>query len=149
MNLYHYSLICFGFCSFFIGLLIWLKRRDPIGKTYFIFSIFNSIWGIGIAFLISDQATYSSALLSVRIADGAATMIPITWLHFVLYFTHHERKYRKILVPLYVLSVAMLISAATPWFIPTVKPSYYFLFYKHPGPIFHDSQQVAFSMIPP
>ncbi len=48
MKPYGFSAPRFGFCSFFLGLLIWLKRDDLIGKTFFIFTVF--IGGRGVLF---------------------------------------------------------------------------------------------------
>ena len=67
MNPYNFAVLFFGFCAIFIGVLVWLRRLDEIGKRYCIFSVCSGLWGIGFAIEIGGATSYEIALLSVRL----------------------------------------------------------------------------------
>ncbi len=133
MNPYNFSLLFLAFCSFFIALLIWLRRRDRVGRIYFIFSTFVAIWGASFSFTISDNASYQAALFSSRLAHGAAGLVGITWYHFCLVFTDQFEKHKKIIVGSYIFALIILSFAFTPWFIPRVAPAVGFKHYTQDG----------------
>lgn len=148
MNPYNFSLLCFGFCSFFVGLLILVKRQDAVGKSYFVLSIFYALWGTIIGINLSQSTSYDSALLATRLANGAAVFIPVFWLRFVLIYTENNSKfYRHLLKSLYFLSVFILCFVLTPWFIPKVGPIVGFSHYAQPGIIFHLYTFMFFSTV--
>jgi hypothetical protein len=105
MNPYNFCLLFFGFCAFFISLLIWLKREDFIGKIYFIFSTLVSIWAIGFAIMLRRDVSYSAALNSGRIAQASAIFVPVMWVHFVAVYVNKMERVVKLLKILYVLAL--------------------------------------------
>lgn len=142
------ALLFFGFCTFFIALLIWLKRRDHVGKRYFIFSLFVSCWAITEAIQLGWDLSYEAALLSARILNALAVFIPVTWYHFILIFTDGVVVQRKVLVFLYGLSILIDCFAFTPWFVPRVAPILGFPWFTRTGPIYHLLTLMFFTVVP-
>jgi len=135
MNPYSLPLLCFSFCSFLLGLFIWFKRNDFIGRIYFVFTFFISLWGLffGICWGYNDISDKSLFLL--RISDVFAIFIPPTWLHFVFAYTERKNK-GKILAGLYGLSFSLSIFSFSKFFIPAIKMTSLNLVFVVPGLIF-------------
>ncbi|MDD5217382.1 MAG: ATP-binding protein [Candidatus Omnitrophica bacterium] len=120
MNIYIISTLFFAFSALIIGLLIYLKRRDSLGKYWCLFCVFNCIWGTGYALQMSYQWNYEHVLWVSRIADAAAIFIPVAWLRFVVEFLGLKAN-RKIFVPLYFISTAIFVTSPTAIFIKNLK----------------------------
>ena len=147
MNPYSFSLLCFGFCSLLVGLLIWLKRSDAVGKIYFIFSAFNGLWGISFGIFL-NQHDYHAALFYVRLADTFALFIPATWFHFSLIYTEKVRSYRGILKVFYFLAVLSSFFGFSVMFIPELRPGVGLIYFTSPGWIFHFLLLMFITVIP-
>lgn len=137
MNPYNFALLLFAFGTFFVGLLIWLKRQDVLGRMYFIFSIFVTIWGIGFSVHWNGNISSETALFAGRLADASAVFIVVTWLHCILFFVERVAKYRRILFLLYAFALIICSFTFSPLFIPKVVPSSGFKYYVQAGPLFH------------
>lgn len=139
MNPYNFSLLFFSFCTFFIGLLVWLKRQDSVGKIYFVFCLFVTFWGVPFAWMISSDLSASKALLCSRLLNSMAIFIPITWVHFTMIYTDKYSSFRKhpVLVSFYSMGVMLFLCVFHPVFIPSVSPFSSFDYYTNPGPLFH------------
>ena len=148
MNPYNFSLLFFSFCTFFISLLIWLKRQDDVGRRYFIFSLIVTVWGTNFAILISQSISYQLGLSASRILNAAAVLIPVTWFHFTLIFTGRKNAYKKLLRILYLLAIILDCFAFTDWFIPGLKPVLSFVYYTRPGQLFHIYVIMFFMVVP-
>lgn len=120
MNLFVISILLFSFCSFLFGLMIFLKRKDAQGHVWFLFSLFCCIWGLGYAYQINNDVSYHLALIMTRIGDAAAIFIPVTWLHFIYLFLK-LRIHKKILLFIYGISTALLLTSPFPIFIKGLK----------------------------
>lgn len=148
MNPYSLFVLCFGFCSFLIGLLILLKRPDPVGKIYFVFTMFNSFWGVFFGIFWSFYNSYDKAIFFARLADIFAIFIPVTWLHFAVVYSDTFSKHKKVLWALYGVSVFLGAFGFSGWFIPEVTPSQLSLYFTHPGVIFHVFLLLFITVIP-
>lgn len=136
MTPYNFSVLLFSFCTFFVGLLIFLRRQDSLGKFYFAFSIAVTIWGTVTAIMISPEISYSTALLASRISNIAAVFIPILWVHFVAIYT--KVKFPNFIkMGLYAIAVAIISFSFSPLFIKDVRPILDFKAYTVPGPVFY------------
>ena len=97
MNPYSFSVLSFGFCSLLLGLFIWLKRADLIGKIYFFFTITISLWGVFFSICWAYNDSSAMAMLTIRTADFFAIFIAPTWLHFVLVYTEQLKQFKRFL----------------------------------------------------
>ena len=136
MNLYNFSSLLFAFCYFTLGLLVFLKRQDLIGKTYFATTSFSAFWGIAYAILMSDNLTYSQALLTGKILNTIAVFIAPSWCHFAfVYVDHHRNRWlQKFLIVSYLCAALLSCSTFSPWYITGVSS---FKNYPTPGPLYH------------
>ncbi|HNX69614.1 MAG TPA: ATP-binding protein [Candidatus Omnitrophota bacterium] len=130
MNLYSLVILCFGFCSLLLGLLVWLKREDKIGKRYFGMAFFYSAWAVFIAINLNNDVSPSLGLFMGRLGNCFAIFVPVTWYHFVVTYTDARQK--RFLTFCYI--VAVLVS---PWFIPRVVPMVGFKYYSQAGPLYY------------
>ena len=136
MNPYNFSTLFFAFGSFFMGLFVWLKRNDKIGRSYFIFSLFVTIWGIFISIVFSQSVSYFTALFSARLSDTSAIFIPISWFRFVLAFTERENKYKTTVKVTTFLSFILAVTGFSPLFILSMRSIVGIKYYPVPGPSF-------------
>ncbi len=148
MNPYNFTLLFFSFCTFLIGLLIWLKRPDPVGRVYFFFSLFAAIWGAFFSIMLSQSVSYDTALFCARLAQAGAVFVPITWFHFTLRFTGGIEPWKRLLKGFYVLGIVIDSFAFTRWFVPILKPASGFIYYLHPAFFFHIYTGLYFVLIP-
>jgi len=137
MNPYSLAVLCFGFCSLFVGLLILFKRPDAVGRTYFVFTLFNSFWGIFFGIFWSLYGLYEKAIFYVRVADSFAIFIPATWVHFALVYSGEFQRHKKILTVLYFSSLIIGMSGFSDRFISGLKTSPISLYFLQPGILFN------------
>jgi len=148
MTPYTFSLLCFGFCSIFVGLLIALKRLDRVGYLYFFFSLLIGCWSIIYSQLIVPNNTYESALRAVRLADLFSLFIPSVWFHFCLTYTRDKSKKWLLLMLFYAISAFLTFFAFSPLFIADLKSVAGFRYWAVTGPIFHLLTVFFFTAIP-
>lgn len=68
----------------------------------------------------NPDASYQTALLTSRLANGIAIMIPVTWYHFILIFIGEEEKRKNVLKTIYIFSVCLSFFIFTPWFVSDI-----------------------------
>ena len=148
MNPYNISILCFGFCSLLLGLLVWLKRQDEVGKRYFLMSLAYSGWAIAIAINLNNDISQELGLFTGRLGNSIAVFIPVTWYHFVLVFSGSIRKDRRFLTLLYLISTVIVCFSFTPWFITKAIPMVGFRYYSQAGPIYYLSALIFLTIVP-
>lgn len=148
MNPYNFSVLCFGFCSLLVGLFVWLKRQDRIGKLYFILSLCYAGWALPFSIKISDNISYAAALHAARIANCSAAFIPTVWYHFCLVYTGRSQIHQKLLRLLYCVSLLILTVSYTPWFVTGVRPILSFKYYATPGIFYYLMTLNYFVVVP-
>jgi signal transduction histidine kinase len=148
MNPYNFSVLCFGFCSLIVGLFVWLKRQDDIGRLYFVLSLFYAGWALPFSIKISDNVSYFTALHAARIANCSAAFIPTIWFHFCLAYTGRGQSHPKLLRGLYLIPFLILAFSYTPWFVTSVRPILSFKYYATPG-IFYYLMTLNYFVIMP
>ncbi len=135
MNPYNFALLFFSFCNFFISLLVLLKRRDSIGKAYFVFSIFVTIWGTAWSIVISSNASYDVALFCARLTHGSAGLISVAWFQLTSIMAGRSKKYKKVVYGFYLTAFLTLCFSTTKWFVVGLRPAVGFPHYSRPGPL--------------
>ena len=124
------------------------KRQDGVGNSYFIFSIFVTVWGAGTAIEISQASSYETALLGARIANMSAVFIPVTWFHFTTIFSGTTQRHKKFLFFLYCFALAIDSIGFTPLFIRSVEPTLTFKHFSRLGYLYHVFTIVFFTVVP-
>ena len=148
MNPYNIAILCFGFCSLLLGLLIWLKRQDEVGKRYFLISLMYSGWAIFIAINLNNDVSPKLGLFMGRLGNAFAVFIPVTWYHFVLVFSDRMARRSRFVKLLYGVSIFIACFSFTPWFIPRTTPMVGFRYYSQAGPIFFLNALIFFTIVP-
>lgn len=94
--------------------VLWKTPRSPIGRMWAVLCF--SIAGWAVLFSRSLLCiTPEDSIFYLRVADAFALFIPVTYLHFVMYFTGNLRP-----LPLkfaYLCTGLLLVTVPTPWFI--------------------------------
>jgi signal transduction histidine kinase len=137
MNPYNFSVLCFGFCSLLVGLLVWLKRQDRVGQLYLLLCFVYAGWALPFSIKISDNVSYNVALHAARIANCSAAFIPTLWFHFCLAYTGRSQIHRKLLGALYCVPLLILSVSYTPWFVAGLRPILNFKYYATPGAFYY------------
>ncbi len=147
MNPYNFALLCFGFCTILLAILVFLKRNDQIGKRFLIFSFFCAGWALAIGVNFSDSASDSLALFSSRLGNAFALFIPVSWYHFILTFVEKESFFKRRIKILYLFVFVISLFSFTAWFIPDVR---WIVGFRccWPGPIFLISPLLFFFIVP-
>jgi signal transduction histidine kinase len=136
MNIYSFSLLCFAFSSFLLGLLVWLKRQDDVGKKYIFVVITQAGWAIFLAIHINLDTNYQFILFSARLSHLFSLFIPITWYRFIISYTKGEQNKNFLrIVDLFCLTFIPFIFS--PWFIPKMIPIVGFPYFVQGGPLYH------------
>lgn len=138
MNPYNFSILVFASSGITLALLVFIKRRDLIGKIYFFYFLFIMIWAIGFAVVIATGISYSAALFSTRFSNAAAAFIYAAWYHFCILFIGEGNKHRENLKRFFYVTAGLTALASySPWFIPSMSPKAGFENYGNAGPIFY------------
>lgn len=148
MNPYNFSVLFFSFCSFLIGLFVWLKRQDYIGKRYFFFSLSAAVWGTGYSVMVSGSTSYQVALISARIINASVGLLIAQWIHLTGVICGEHAKFRRLLPLAYAISGFIILSAFTEWFVPCLKPAMSFKYYTRGGPVFNLYTIFYFTFVP-
>lgn len=141
-------MLVFATGTFFLALFVFLKRQDKIGRGFFVFNVFVSLWAIFHGLEISQNVNYETALLLGRLGQGTAVFVAPTWFHLTLIISNKEEKYKKWLILSYLIAILIDCFAFTPWFIPRVAPTIEFNYYHRRGPIYDVFTVLFFILIP-
>ncbi len=137
MNPYQLSFLFFGICTFFIAILIWLKRGDHFGRVYFFFSSVTAVWSVGFSLMVNNYASYESALFATRIAEMGAPFISAAWVHVTSILVKQESKNRKLICFGYLAAIIFGLCGFSEHYVSHVAPMMQFKHYARPGLIFH------------
>jgi len=137
MNPYNVASLFFAAWTFLVGLLIWFRRQDAIGKMYFAFSCAVTIWAVGFSVLASDNVSYDVAFTGIRYGHIGAVLIPVLWLHFVLIFVNKTEQYKWALLFFYVVTLSLETIVFSPKFMPRLAPALTFTHYSRAGELYH------------
>ena len=96
-----------GYNAFLTGLIVLLKRRDRAGVHYFIASGVIFLWAMGISFQLNNDLPAGIATSWGNFAQIMASLIPVTWLHFVLIYTEQKERFSKFLFSAYFFTACL------------------------------------------
>ncbi len=130
------TILFFGFSILLLGFHILLKRKDQVSMDWFLFCLFSSVWGVGLALQLNNDMDVKKALLVTRISHISAVMIPCTWLKFICSFTEKKlSSYLWFLIGL--ITCVLLLFSPTPYFILGLRKHSVFNYWPAPGPLYH------------
>src|SRR5258706_636203 len=138
MNFYAWSAAFVCLSSIASGAIVLWK--NPRGKKNLIFQPFALSIASWSFFYVLWQVseTPQNALLYIRLSIACAACIPATNFHAILEILDANNPRRdKIKLLFYFITVVILISSPTPYFISRVEPKFGFPFWPVPGPVIH------------
>jgi len=122
-----------------IGLIIYIivrHNKQPVRSISVLLVLSVGIWSFGYwQWLESD--TYASALFWVRVLSVGSTLIPVFFLHWVIKFFNHSKRYAELLRFAYFVTLIFLIFGFTEYFVAGVSTVGVFEFWPQAGPLYH------------
>jgi signal transduction histidine kinase len=136
MIAYNFSILFFSFCSLLLGVVVWLKRQDAVGKRFLYLSLTYSGWAFFISINLNNNMLPEVGLLGGRIGNGFALFIPPFWYHFLTVFIGADARRYPLIKIFYITAFLTSCFVFTPLFISEVRPMVGFLHYPKAGPIY-------------
>lgn len=132
-----YSGLLTAIAAIIFGLFVYLKnRQSEINKSYAFLSLSIALWGLAYYFWpLADNK--QQALISFQILHMGAILIAPSFLWFILSLLDLQRRFRKIIIGSYLISIFLLLTVPTPLFIKDMVPLYIFHYWAIPGFIYH------------
>ena len=131
------SIVAFinGITVIIVGLLAWLNNpKRKVNRLMGLMCMSVAVWAIswGIQAPIQEKTL---ALFWARMLNFGAIFIPIFFLHWIsaLLGPEKEKKNKTILILGYLLTLFFALFSFTPYFIMTVEPKPYSVYYSEPG----------------
>ena len=135
MNIFVINSLFFGFSMFLLSVLVLFKRHDELGRRWFYFSIFVTLWAIPNAFLIDNNSSNDFALYCSRLSHASVAFIPATWLYFIFRFIGIER--HKTFWIVWPVAWFLMAMAPSEWLVPSLSPAKDYIHMTDGGPLFH------------
>ncbi len=136
INLFIVFSLINGITAAIFGIFVYLKNKQKlINKTFFLMSFGVAVWSLSYCqwLLMTEQGP---ALFWSKMLNFGATLIPIFYLHWVLSLLNLAKIKRKLLTAGYLITFIFLILSFTPYYIKSVKPILFFLFWPQAGPLY-------------
>ncbi|MCX5699855.1 MAG: ATP-binding protein [Candidatus Omnitrophica bacterium] len=132
-----YSGLLSGIAAIIFGLFVYLKdRRSAVNKSYALLSLSIAIWGLAYYFWpLADNK--KQALISFQILHMGSILIAPSFLWFSLSLLDLHKKFKKLIVFSYILSVFFIMIDPTVFFIKDMIPMYIFRYWAIPGIAYH------------
>ncbi len=133
MSFYVLSLLATAIASFLLAVFVYFKGKDRTTNiTLALFSLAISVWTFAQAFgeLLIDKGTI---LVLTRVNVGAAVLLPVFYLHFILSLLNLNLKQKNILRAAYFFSLVFILLVFTPLFVKDIAPAAGFKYYPQPG----------------
>src|SRR3989339_504379 len=119
--------------SLILGLFVYSQGPKKAQNIHLaLFSLSISVWCFG-QFMGGISPQESMVLFWTRINIGAAVLVPIFFLNFILEFTGGANGSRKAINLAYLASVVFLLLDFTNLFVASVAPSFSYKYYPTPG----------------
>ncbi len=136
MNAFQVSSIATAILSFAFGFFIFVNnRRSHLSRTWFNASLAISIWSLAL-FGVVSASRERSALLWQYLLDGAATLIPVFYFHFILTFLNLDEKKKLAKKISKVLGLLFFLLSFTPLIKLGVTKLFFGFYWVQPGPFY-------------
>jgi len=136
MDYFSISALINAFTSIILGVFVLAKnRKSPVGFSFFLFAFSVFIWSF--CYFFWQQANSSDgALLWSRGLMAGATLIPFSYLYFVLVFLNRVKKEKFVFILASVVTLILTVSNLTSLVVKGVAPKLSFPFWPEPGIFF-------------
>jgi len=140
-----------GFLNAITGLIFgsFVYLKDPKKELNRIFGLMNLsifVWGFGYG-MWQLSSSYETALLWCRILSIGATLIPISFLHWILLLIGKRIEYQKLLIFGYLFSLMLLGFSWTSYFVQSLAPISIFPFWPQAGLVYYLFAIIAYGGI--
>ncbi|MDD4179425.1 MAG: ATP-binding protein [Candidatus Margulisbacteria bacterium] len=133
MSFYTISLLFTAIASLSLALFVYQQGKDKAPNiTLALFSVALSAWCFG-QFMGETVSGKEAVLFWTRCNLGAAVLVPVLYLHFILAFIERVKVNRPLLFGAYVAAALFLLLDLTPLFVAGVAPRPGYRFYPVPG----------------
>ncbi|MBU0672562.1 MAG: hypothetical protein KJ732_06015 [Candidatus Margulisbacteria bacterium] len=119
-----------------LAIFVFSKGKEKaVNRTLALFSLTLAVWTL--AQSIGEMAEAKAVVLIwTRINVGAAVLLPVLYLHFILSLLELKDGKKKILQIAYGLDLIFLVLVFTPWFVKDVAPVAGFKYYPQAGIVY-------------
>lgn len=126
-----------GITSLFLSIYALANNfKRPVNRSFSLFAFCVAFWSFSYFFWqISNDA--EEAILLIRVFMFGSIMIPASFCHFIFCLVQLQNEKKHFIFLLYFISILLLISNLTPYFVNTVEKKMYFEYWPVPGPFFH------------
>ena len=128
--LYFIVHIVAGLLAFFLGLFVFIKRRNELNFFFFLFYLSVALWAFSYAVWLTAQ-TENQALFFARTLNFFAVFIPVLYLEWLLRYLNLY-KIKKIL-PLYITTIGFILFSYNNSFVTGVIQINIFNFFPQSG----------------
>lgn len=136
MSFNNISLLFTAGASLTLATFVYLHGRNKLPNIFLaLLALSIGAWCFG-EFMGEMVAGKEIILFWTRENLGAAVLIPVFYLNFILAFTGQAKVKRLLLAAAYLSAAALILSDFTPWFVADIAPRAGFRFYPVPGPIY-------------
>jgi signal transduction histidine kinase len=143
------SLICFAFGILLVAAMAFYRRKDKVSLLFVLFSCSVVGWALVMGMWLQENESVERTYFLMRISTAFATVVPLTWFHFISLFVANKWLSRKLYIALYfaVFSLALL-SLLHPDFV--LKPERVGLYYDapYPGYLYHFKTILYLTFVP-
>jgi len=133
MNLFFLFSFINGIIAIIFGLFVYLKDRKNLTNIFFfLMNLGIAIWSFSYCqWLLMEEE--GNALFWSRMLNFGATLIPIFYLHWVLYLLNLVKKKKGIIITGYLITFVFLLFSFTPYYIKSVEPVLSFNYWPQAG----------------
>ena len=126
-----------GIAAIIFGLFVYLKNKQSVvNKSYALLSLSIAIWGLAYYFWpLADNK--QQAFISFQILHIGAIFAAPSFLWFILSLLDLHKRFKKIIIFSYLISIFFIIIDPTALFIKDMVPMYIFHYWAIPGPGYH------------
>lgn len=120
----------------FVYYIIAHHRTEDIAKISLAMVFAFGLWSTGYwMWLMSENST--QALFNARVLSIGSSLIPVTFLHWVLIFLNQDIKRRKLIYFVYVITAIFIVFGFSRFFVESVAQVGAFAFWPQAGALYH------------
>ncbi|OGB90545.1 hypothetical protein A2625_03250 [candidate division WOR-1 bacterium RIFCSPHIGHO2_01_FULL_53_15] len=136
MTLNIISLLFTALASFALGIFVFSRGRQRLSNIFLaLLAASIGVWCFG-QFMGEIVPGKEAVIFWSRVNVGAAVLIPLFYLSFIISFIDRLAEDRPILAAAYFTNAILLLMVLTPYFVADVAPRLGYRYYPTPGPVY-------------